>query len=262
MKALVLTLTFGSFCSLSAQAETYDLRFHGGAVRSYVDDRLTLRDNGSADLKTLSPFPYRLDQNAIGVFSTKLDQAESKKLRDEVIKLFRIRGSKPLHNANTVLGEVSVVEAREKKGFVWPLESDPAAKNLESLYYGLKTKLFAHPKAALRLHCKRSAKTLICSLTNIGSENVRTVDPLGVTESVFCLGQDGKRGVMNPGEEIDPRNMSPKHIQLKKAEKFDFSIDDNGFCRSQILLKTSDLLINSKYKNALLGELISNELTK
>lgn len=262
MNSLFLTLILVVFSGTSVHADTLELRFHGGAVRSYVDDRLTLQDDGTAELKTISPFPYSLDQNAIGIFSTNLDVSNSKKLRDESVKLFAVRALTSLRLGNGIIGEISVAGAQDKKGFVWPLGSEPLAKNLESHYYVSKAEILKHPKAALALQCKRLAKNLTCSLKNIGSEEVQTVDPMGVTESVFCVDQQGKRGVMNPGEEIDPRNMSPKHLKLNKDEKFDFTIDDNGFCHSRILVKTSDLLTNSKYKNALLGELVSNKLEK
>ncbi|RYZ93311.1 MAG: hypothetical protein EOP06_01340 [Proteobacteria bacterium] len=260
MKSLILIL--GILTGLEVQAEILELRFHGGAIRSYVDDRLTLKDDGTAELKTLSPFPYSLDQNVVGIFSKKLDVPTSQKLRDESSKLFGVKASKPLRAGNSILGEISIVGAQDKKGFVWSLESEPLARNLETLFYELKAKILEQPKAALTLRCKRSAKLVQCLLKNIGSEIVHTVDPMGVTESIFCVDQDGRRGVMNPGEEVDPRKMSPKHLQLKKDEEFLFSIDDHASCHTRILVKTSDLLVNANYKNALLGELVSNKLEK
>ncbi len=56
--------------------------------------------------------------------------------------------------------------------------------------------------------------------------------------------------------------MKPKKIQIKPNETYKFSVKTDHVCDYRVVVKTTDMMINKDYKDVLLGELVSNQLTK
>lgn len=249
-----------------AQAEI-NFRFHGGADFSYVNDRATLLQNGTFDLESHSPFPYLIEQNAVGTFHHSVAAYGSapnqyQNLAAEAKSLFAQKRFAPAVTNDSVIGELSFKGSESKDGIVWPAGYFKASAKAELIYGQLKKSVTPFPVTAMILSCSRLVKRLDCELKNIGGQDMKTVDPLGMPGSVSCLTTAFKRTSLNPGDEYDPRKMKPKHIVIKAKDSFKFSIDDAGLCGDHILVSTSGLAINSGYRGDFLAEMISNKISR
>lgn len=267
---LVIVSVCSLFHSLTCLAEDVSkspiiaFRFHGGALLSYVDDRLRVFPNGRTELETISPFPYDPSiQNRIGRFEGRVDQKEYLALFAEGSKLFKANSKNNETPADAVVTELSFESDEKPQRSVWVLGSNTQAKVLEDHFYQIKKNSMKKALAALELTCDTHPKVEVrCNIKNIGMGQVRTVDPLGVSNSLFCINNFGQRVPMNLAEEYDPRKMKPKSLLLETKEIYAFRLELKSPCHGRILMKTSDMLINSAYAGHLLGELISNPLEK
>ena len=262
-RSVLLTIATALCFEAMATSDTeINIRFHGGADFSYVNERASLHGNGTFELESYSPFPFLIEQNIVGTFRHLPSANPYQNFATEAQSLFKLKRSAPAVTNDSVIGELSFKGSESKKGIVWPAGYFKAAAKIESAYDRMKKDVKAFPVMAMVLDCQRSAKKIDCFLKNIGTQEIRTIDPLGMPGSVVCLTSAFKRTALNPGDGYDPREMKPKRIVIKAKDSFRFSLDDAGLCGDHILISTSGLAINPTYRDDFLAEMISNKISR
>lgn len=256
-----LLLALAQACQAAASPKPVIVfHFDGGQPFSYVNDLMRISPDGTVELNTLASFPYEFKQNTMGRFKAATGTAAYESLHNEVLAFFKSKPSKEPIADDGVIGAVSFEHKEAAFGHVWNLGSSLKTKSLEQYFYKIKNSVLSSPVSAIKLDCKLAANSVNCSILNVGTEPTKTIDPADMPYSIFCLDITGIKKPMNPGAEYDPKKMSPNKIIIKPNERFRFKIENTVSCHERILMRTSDMLINSAYGDSLLGELISNQL--
>lgn len=264
MRLILLIMTFG-LCGLAAEPakihSSIVLHVHGLNFGDKLDETLTLERTGKSRLDVISEYPVGLAVGApIGSFELELPTKQFEK----ILALAEQIETKSM--ADTQVVPDSLVAAlswkpNEKPFAVWEYRAQPgeAFESLEKMYVDLKQEFTRHPRTALQLTCKKIGNTLDCFLKNVGMEEIKTVDPLDVYDSIVCMSEQGRRFSLNPHGEYDPKRRSPKTVTLGAQAAHAFQISSPMPCQ-RVLVRNSDMVINASYRDYFLGDFVSNKI--
>lgn len=241
----------------SQAAENIMFYVHGGAIISYKSDKIEISPANRVKLTTLAP-TFAEYPNIIGEFSYMLSNDDYKKLNDNLSKqIKRISNSQKQADAGALVEELNV--GNEKRSWASDV-STPAVNEIRKMFLAIAKEAYANPVKALKLECSQKGAKITCTYANVGKETVETVNPLGVNYSIQCLDITNKKTILYKEGTHDPHEMKPEKIKISPSQKYSFSINTSETCDYRIIVKTTDLMINSNYKDVLLGELVSDVL--
>lgn len=246
------------FFSWAVRAEVA-INVFGNPVDDPISDALILEASGKASLQTISVFPYDdKNQQPIGRFTHTIAAAEvdrAKKMAAEATALIKTR--EPIYPESIVF-EVSVDKGKPTRWMVG--DKRPAMVAMEKFFVDLKKQMMAKPKAALALTCRNEGSKVACFYKNIGAEPLKTVNPIGVDNALYCYEPDGKRRALQNHFEEDPQKLKPESVVLKPDTSYTFSFPVAPPCAGKILARTSIMRVNDKYKDHVLGDIFSNSI--
>lgn len=245
---------------LVGNAHGADIMFymHGGAATSYKSDKVIV-SSSKVSLTTIAP-TFAAYPNLIGEFSIPYSRKDFDSLETHLKQQLQfISDPKDQPPSGSVVEELHV--SNEKRFWESDTQS-PTIVEVRKKFLKLAKKAYAKPEKALKLECSQSKNLIKCSYLNVGKETVSTVDPLGVTYSLQCLDVTNRRTILNKEGEFNPNQMKPKRISIKPSDKYAFQFQTDVICDYRMIVKTSDLIINKNYKDVLLGELVSEILSK
>lgn len=258
---ILITLLF-SFLAIAKSTNKSSIIFyvHGGAMESYKNDKVTVGNNNKITLATISP-TFAKYPNIIGYFESKVSSTEFQKFQQTISSN---RKNIKHHHQHQPKGGSIVEELYigDDKTFWTSKDQSDSIKTIRSEFLKLAKQAYKNPVKAMSLKCTQDKVQIKCSFKNVGRETVDTVDPLGVSYSISCLDIRGKKKVIHELKEYNPKKMKPKKIKIKPNEEYKFSVKTDHVCDNRIVVKTTDMMINKDYKDILLGELVSNQLTK
>ena len=233
------------------------LTLTGNVLGDVVNEKITLTELDPAELSSLSMFPnFTSEENAIGSFRAKLASSYFQKAL-ELAKKAMVYGKNPIL-PDSILATLDVNRGAAK--VEWMLGSDkPALSALETFYSDVRKVLISTPHTAMKLLCKKDGGKLSCFYKNIGTQEIKCIDPLGVNNGILCVDADGNRNSLLVLKEQDPRKMAPKSITLQPSLSYSFSVPLSGPCQ-RVVVKTSLMRQNPKYGSLLLGDLVSAKL--
>ena len=239
---------------------SYTLFIHGGAYQSYKNDKVTISSRGDISLTTISP-TFAKYPNSIGLFESKISNTKLLKFQQYI--LTSRKTLKAPHKHQPPRGSiVEELHIGDDKTFWTSRDQSDSIKAIRSEFLKLAKQAYKNPVKAMSLECSQDKTRIKCAYKNMGKETVDTVDPLGVSYSVSCLDIRGKKKILHELKEYNPKKMKPKKIKIKPNEEYKFSIKTDHVCDYRVVVKTTDMMINKNYKDVLLGELVSNQLTK
>jgi hypothetical protein len=260
MKILIIFLI--SFMAAANSNKGYSIMFyvHGGAMQSYKSDKVIIDPQGNIILSTISP-TFSEYPNTIGQFKSKITNSELSKLKQSILS--NRKNVNPPHKHQPRRGSiVEELHIGDDKTFWTSRDQSDSIKAIRSEFLKLAKQAYKNPVQAMSLECSQDKSQINCAYKNVGRETVDTIDPLGVSYSVSCLDIRGKKKVLHELTEYNPKKMKPKKIKIKPNEAYKFSIKTDHVCDYRVVVKTTDMMINKNYKDVLLGELVSNQLTK
>ncbi|MDC1173896.1 hypothetical protein OAT67_00760 [Bacteriovoracaceae bacterium] len=250
---LISTMTFAT----SSNKNHIIFYVHGGAMKSYTDDTITINPQGDISLSKISP-TFAKYPNTIGQFEYQISKDDLSKLQMLITtKRKNIKHHQPRGGA--IVEELHI---GNDKIFWTSRDQSDSIKAIRSEFLKLAKQAYKNPVKAMSLECSQDKTQIKCAYKNVSKETVDTVDPLGVSYSVSCLDIRGKKKVLHELKEYNPKKMTPKKIKIKPNEEYKFSIKTSHVCDYRVVVKTTDMMINKNYKDVLLGELVSNQITK
>ncbi|MDC1174495.1 hypothetical protein OAT67_03840 [Bacteriovoracaceae bacterium] len=260
MKYILAFLISFPMSANSSKLNPMTFYIHGGAIQSYMNDKIIINSSAKVTLSTISP-TFAKYSNTIGQFESKITHLELQKL-EQIISASR-KNIKTPHQHQPPSGSiVEELHIGNDKTFWTSRDQSDAIKTIRSEFLKLAKQAYKNPIKAISLNCSQNKAQIKCAYKNVGKETVNTVDPLGVSYSISCLDIRGKKKVLHELKEYNPKKMKPKKIKIKPSEEYKFSIKTNHVCDYRVVVKTTDMMINKNYKDVLLGELVSNQLTK
>ena len=227
---------------------------------SYTKDILQISTDGSLELETVSPLDFKYEQNIIGKFRGKTEAKAYIRLSNALKEFASAPGKKeePVHHG--IWAELSIKSKSEERSHGWNLYYSELSKKVEDEYFKLKILAQKEIQSGLKLDCSSKEKNIACKIKSVGIEPVKTINPTGTFNTIFCV-QEGRRKVLNQNnQKLDPTMMSPERLVLKSEEKIEFELKNVSCKDGHILIKTSDMIIHPNYKNELLGTLISQKI--
>ncbi len=259
MKVIIIFLISLIAIANSNYSSSIIFYIHGGAIQSYKNDRVTLNPKGSINLSTISP-TFADYPNIIGQFESKITNTELQSFKKSIFASRKnIKHHKHQPRGGSIVEELHI---GNDKTFWTSKDQSDSIKAIRSEFLKLAKEAYKNPVKAMSLECSQDKTQIKCAYKNVGKETLDTVDPLGVSYSISCLDIRGKKKILHELKEYNPKKMIPKKIKIKPNEEFKFSIKTNYECDYRVVVKTTDMMINKNYKDVLLGELVSNQLTK
>ena len=259
MKVIILLILLLKLNALYASNRSITFYIHGRAMQSYKNDKITIHPQGNVTLSTISP-TFADYPNIIGQFKSKISINDFEKLK-KIITTNKQNITTPNHQpaGGSIVEELHI--GKDKRFWTSRNNSKPV-KAVRSEFLKLAKQAYKNPIKAMSLNCSQEKTQIKCAYKNVGKEIIDTVDPLGVSYSISCLDIRGKKKVLHELKEYNPKKMTPKKIKIKPNEEYKFSIETDHVCDYRVIVKTTDMMINKNYKAVLLGELVSNQLTK
>jgi hypothetical protein len=250
-----------SFITIASSKNDNSIMFyiHGGAMQSYKSDKVVIASQGNVSLSTISP-TFAEFPNTIGQFESQISKTDLIKLQ-VLITAHRKTIKTPNHQP---AGGSTIEELHlgTDKTFWTARDNTQPIKVIRSEFLKLAKQAYKNPIKAMSLKCSQNKAKITCSYKNVGTQTINTISPLGVSYSVSCLDIRGKKKVLHELKEYNPKKMEPKKIKIKPNQEYKFSIKTDYICDYRVVVKTTDMMINKNYKDVLLGELVSNQLTK
>jgi hypothetical protein len=259
MKVLIVFLF--SFMAIANSHTNDSIVFyvHGGAMQSYKNDKVTVSPDGIVTLSTISP-TFAEYPNIIGEFESQISQVRLTQFQSVITanrKSIKIPNHQPA--GGSIVEELYI---GNDKTFWTSRDSAKPIKAVRSEFLKLSKQAYKNPVKAISLRCSQDKTKIKCSYSNVGKETIDTIDPLGVSYSISCIDIRGKKKILHELKEYNPKKMHPKKIKIKPNERYQFSVKTDHICDYRVVVKTTDMMINKNYQNVLLGELVSNQLTK
>lgn len=250
-----LILLAGLIFSLKAFPSD-DLVFyvHGGAMESYIKDKLIVKNDYQVIFTTISPTLSKYP-NDIGSFEFKITPQKYKELKRVIIEQFSKIPMPKFQPPNGSI--VEELHFGNKKIFWTSHTESKAAKIIRKEFRSIAIKAIKHPVNAINVECKQVQAMINCHYTNIGKKEVKTIDPLGVSHSIFCNDEYGQRQFLHTLDTYNPKKLRPKKIIIPVKDRYDFKVKTAIQCKGPITVKTTNMLINNEYKDLLLGETVS-----
>lgn len=254
--AIIFSLYFSNF----ALAEIR-IQFSGTDSYSRVAEEMVIESSGRVRLNSYSPFPYTFrNRNLIGEVKGKTSSATIKKIWNGLQSPLEKRQAGFIIRDDAILVTVVTSENGKKRKFIWEYATKPELIQIERIYFRIKETLVTPGEVAMQLDCESAPHDMAdCSLKNLGTQEILTVDPRGAPSAIACLSADLARIPINTSEIAHPSQMRPPKIRIGPRSAFKFSTRING-CRGRISVRTDFLLLNKNYSRYLLGELLSQPL--
>ena len=260
MKKTILTLLFFSFFYAWGKEENIVFRFYGGGFsRSYIDDRLEITPKGELFYRTISPTISK-GQTLIGSFRGKAE-----KRHYQVVKKF-IQDNKttlpPATEENSFRGFIEELKWGNKV-FRWrPALQNVKVFQVRKILKKLALKAYKKPESAMALECLQTKGGINCQYQNRGTKTIHTVNPLSFPSTIKCYDIRMKTTLLYRFSADSFTKKSLKKITLSSQGSYDFFIPTKHICDYRIVVTTTNLPINSEFRELLLGELVSNRLKK
>lgn len=238
--------------------ESMTFYVHGGAIKSYKNDKVTVSPQGKIALSTISP-TFVKSPNTIGDFEATITDENLTSFQKKILTYKeKIKGHEHQPARGSIVEEIHVGDNKKK----WTSRDDSKPINaLRSEFLVLAKQAYKNPVKAISLKCSQNKPQINCAYVNVGKQTVETVDPLGVSYSISCLDIRGKKKILHELDEHNPKKMYPKKIQIKPGEEYRFSVKTDHICDHRVIVKTTDMMIHENYEDVLLGELVSNQLS-
>jgi hypothetical protein len=250
-------IIFGPNCKATGESkEMISFRIQGGGMITYTDDQLYV-DKSRIRFKTVSP-SFSEVPNYIGSFEADISKSEFESLKKTLLTYFAqieaVREIKP----DTIV-ETLVIDGKQK---IWNAGQDNQnIKKIRSLLLSKAEAALKKPIQAIGMLCAKEKNEVECKIKNVGKKTALIVDPLGVNHSIYCIDIRGHRKPLHKTSEYDPKKMTPDEVSLEPGESLSFSVEASD-CYYRIVLTTSAMMANEAYDEAVLGEIISNQIVK
>lgn len=242
------------FCVGVAMAKGPSIKFNAirGGPHTMID-KLNISSDGNVGFSTISPSIGGVP-NKIGHFSADIGERGYQ----ELMSLIEKQKSSLPKNDHVKL-RIAFEELHiGNETFRWQEDRRPKEfHEVVGKFKSIALQAYDHPIKALDLNCSAAENRIHCAYENIGEQTVRTVNPLEVSHSILCRELSGRVRALNPLAQYDPRKISPKIIEISPRKTFAFSVKSNGSCPAGVIVKTTGMIINKKYKDLLLGEIYS-----